>query len=237
MSSHEQKPPKLEPVQVHSHLTYKEEAAYRVAVREKEFPLTPQKQAQLFELYLNGMTCEQIIGTQPPGIRLGAVVRACVEGDWYNKRQSYLNQLLNNVKTRVAQVQSESVNFAADLLAAAHKQHGRKLKKYLETGEEKALGDFAISNLTQYQKAASLLLSLTGQDKGNGKPLSPEQGVSERAVTGTQPFKKNDDGTIDGELVESNGEELGLIESLMRGPPTPEMAEAMIRALHEGKVK
>jgi hypothetical protein len=59
----------------------------------------------------------------------------------------------------------ESVMFSADLLASANKMFGDKLKKYIQTGDERELGTLKIDSLKQYRDAVELLLKLTGQDK------------------------------------------------------------------------
>lgn len=126
------------------------------------YPLAPVTQAKLFELYLNGSCCEDIQKLNPT-FTLGQVVDACVDGKWEQRRRNHINRLLSRVRDRVVQVQSESVEFMSNMLAAAHKLHGDKLKKFLQTGNEKDLGDVKIENLEQYRKAADVLLKLTGQ--------------------------------------------------------------------------
>lgn len=153
----------IDVVRVKSGLTHREEAAYRMHLKASEPPLSPSLQMQLFELYLNGYSCEQIASLNR-GIRLGAIVRAFKEGDWMNKRGAYINHLLENVKDRVQQVQCEAVVFASDLLAVAHKMFGGKLQRYLQTGDESELGGLAINSLKQYKETVDLLLKLTGQD-------------------------------------------------------------------------
>jgi len=220
------------PVRVYSHLTSQEEAAYRMAIHERDPALSPARQAQLYELYLNGMSCTEISRYAKGGARLGLVVKACVEGDWYNKYQTYTEHLLRTVTGRVRQVQSEAVNFAADCLAVAHKQHGLAMKKYLETGDPSDLGEFSLKNLSQYRTMVELLLKLTGQDRA--KPLNSLPPPPEKAVEGRQGSE-----TLEGEVV-PEGRSLpmpGPMELLMSGPPTPEMAAALIRGLHNGPAK
>lgn len=126
------------------------------------YPLAPLTQGKLFELFLNGKSPSEIQRLNPT-FTLGQVVDAYIEGEWEKKRRTHVNRLLSRVRDRVVQVQSESVEFMADMLASAHKLHGDKLKRYLQSGNEKDLGDLKIENLEQYRKAADVLLKLTGQ--------------------------------------------------------------------------
>lgn len=150
-------------VRVESHLNEREEVALQQHLKAREPGLSPTLQAEMFELYLKGATLEEIARVNK-GIRLGAIVRAWKEGDWHNRRLLYLKGLFDGLRERVQQAQGESVTFLSDLLATAHKLHGDKLRRYLQTGDEKELGDLAIKNLGQYKMALELLLKATGQD-------------------------------------------------------------------------
>jgi hypothetical protein len=71
--------------------------------------------------------------------------------------------LFEGVRERVEQVQMESVLFTTDLLSSANKMFGDKLKKYIQTGDERELGALKVDSLKQYRDAVDLLLRLTGQ--------------------------------------------------------------------------
>lgn len=176
-----EKKEKEEVIVVGEGLSLREDAAYRTHMRANEQPLSPKTQAELFELYIHGFSCEEILRlNRSKGFRLGAIVRACKEGEWYSKRAEYITSLLTNVADRVRQVQSESVMFIANTLAVAHKQYDEQHKLYLQTGDREYLKDsLAITNLAQYFKVAEMLLRLTGQD--NNKTVKNEHKVDIRA--------------------------------------------------------
>ena len=166
----------------------REEAALRVHMRNKEPPLAPSAQAALFEGFLNGQSCEEM-ALLNRGWQLGAIVRACVEGDWHARKSQHLDSILHQVKSRVEQVQVESVLFTANLLAAANKKHGIALRKYLISGDEKDLDGLAINSLKAYKEAVELLMKLTGQDtpkpiKTIDQPLHDPAAVAKPVVTG-----------------------------------------------------
>ncbi len=144
-------------------LTPREEGAYHMHMKSGDVGLSPSLQAELFELYLSGNTLEEI-WRRNQALRLGAIVRAFIEGDWQLRRQEYVNALLGSVKDRVQQVQVEAVHFTADGLAVIQKRIGNDLKRYLQTGNKDDLGDAKDWGLHQFKQLVEMLLKLTGQD-------------------------------------------------------------------------
>jgi hypothetical protein len=129
------------------------------------YPLAPTVQAQLFGLYLQGRSLGEIRQLNHPAFSLGQIVHAAIEGDWYRQKLEYQGNLLQAAKERLQQIGCESVQFLADSLAAAHKQHGEALQKYLQSGNAADLGAFGIGSIRQYKEVAELILKMTGQDK------------------------------------------------------------------------
>jgi hypothetical protein len=145
-------------------LSPEEARAYRIYLKKNDPPLAPRIQAELFSLYLNGSSTEEIAALNP-NFNLGMIVRAKVDGLWDLRRQEHLDHLLSTVKDRALQVQLESVVLTSDMLASANKMFGNKFKKFLQTGDDKELGTLKIDSLKQYRDAVDLFMKLTGQDK------------------------------------------------------------------------
>lgn len=145
-------------------LSSRERAAYDDYMAKNPPPISPLTQAQFLALFLRGKTCEEIQSLNS-GFPLGAIVHCRMEGEWDRRLEEYRDQLFNGIRERLTQVELESVNFLADLLAVAHKQHGNRLKKYLQTGEEKELGEMTINSLKGYAQVSELLVKVTGQDR------------------------------------------------------------------------
>lgn len=163
-------------------LSPREERAMSLHLAAREPPLGTSLQLQFFEMYLQGVTLEEIVRANR-GVKLGALVRAAVEGGWYQRREDHIKQLLDTVKNRAGQMHLEGVNFISNLLAVAHKRHGAKLLRYLQTGDEKDLGAFSIETVSAYKTIAELLLKLTGQDKKPPPPPPDTKDVGGREVT------------------------------------------------------
>jgi hypothetical protein len=145
-------------------LSPEESRAYRLYLKKNDPPLAPRIQAELFSLYLNGSSTEEIAALNP-NFSLGMIVRAKVDGLWDMRREEHLDRLLSTVKDRAMQVQLESVVLTSDMLASANKMFGNKFKKFLQTGDDKELGTLKIDSLKQYRDAVDLFMKLTGQDK------------------------------------------------------------------------
>lgn len=146
-----------------SHLTHREEAALRTHLRSGDPPLSPTLSAQIFELYLKGSTLEQIARVNK-GLRLGAIVRAAEEGDFYGRRKLYLEGLYDGVRGKVQQAVAEAADFTSDYLAVCYKLHGDKFKLYLQSGNEADLGDMKPTSIRQFQVMFDLLLKMSGSD-------------------------------------------------------------------------
>ena len=149
---------------IRSNLTQAEITAYEKYISDGKPPLAASAQAQLYQLFLNGKTCEEIARLNP-NLSLGLIVRARVDGCWDEKRDAHIGSLLDGVRERVQHTQLEAVNFACDLLSAVHKLQGDRLKKYLQTGDPNELKELGPLSLKTYRDVVEMLLKLTGQDK------------------------------------------------------------------------
>lgn len=162
---------------VESGLTHREEAALRMHLEAREPQLSPSLQAELFSLYLNGLSCEDI-QKHNKNLRLGAIVRAARDGDWHNKRLDYVQGLLNGVRDQAQQTQAESVVFVSRGLAMVEKLYGARIHRFLQTGNEEDLGDLKNWGLSQYKTLIELFLKLTGQDSTKRVGVSVTGGIT-----------------------------------------------------------
>jgi len=143
-------------------LSEKELKAYEYFVASEEAEISPTTQAQLFELFLNGKSCQEI-HKMNPGFQLGQIVSSRINGQWDELRKEYQDGLLKNVKDRAQQAQLETVVLLSDMLAAASKIHGKRLKKFIQTGDEKDLGGLRIESIRTLKDVLEMLLKATGQ--------------------------------------------------------------------------
>lgn len=149
-----------------------------LAVR-KESSLSPLLSAQLFESFLQNRECADI-ARDWKGVQLGQVVAAAVDGDWHDRRDEYSTRLHERVVIRAEQAAAESVDFVADILSVAHKQHGAALRRYLSTGNLEDLDGFEVKSIDQYRKVIQTFLELTGH-KPSGALTAPGKRADDAA--------------------------------------------------------
>ena len=154
-------------------LSPREKHAYVVWQGSDKPCIAPSLNAKLFALWLNGKTCEEIRAMNA-ALSLGEVVAARVAGRWDERRDEHLDRLLTQTSLRVQQVTMETATFVCDLLAVASREHGERLLRYLQTGDEKELGDFRITSLGGLGKAIEILQKLTGDDRVKKLDVSGE---------------------------------------------------------------
>jgi hypothetical protein len=161
---------KVEPTQ--NKLTVAEEYAYNYFLQQLAknlvYILAPSVQERFFESFLAGMDCAEIRRLNPQ-FSLGQVVYACVTGKWHERKEDHIQKLLEGAKERVQQVSLESVDFISNLLTATHKQYGDAFKRYLQSGDDKELGEMNPRSIKQYKEIVELLMKVTGQDSSNKK--------------------------------------------------------------------
>jgi hypothetical protein len=167
-------------------------------------PLSPGSALKLYELFVQGIECAEIARLNPT-LGLGIILRARIDHEWDKRRDEYLGDLYSQANTRLRQVGAESLNFLGLALAAAHKDLGEHMKKYLMSGNPEDLGPFRIMSFKTYQSVVETLVKLTGQDNQKtvkvegevhhtgeaatpGAKLTPEQADAMRAaLVGKKP--------------------------------------------------
>lgn len=128
-------------------------------------PLSPDTAAKFFELYLNGTDCYDIWKINK-AFPYGAILDARIKYKWDIQKEEYAIRLQDNIKKKVAQAQLETADLMSDMLLAAKKKNGIKLKRYLQTGDEKELEDsLNIGSLKTLKDIVEGLMKITGQDR------------------------------------------------------------------------
>lgn len=151
------------------------------------YPLNTTKSLQLYSLFLDGSTITEISDLNPE-VGLGTIVNSALEGSWNLKRKQYLEELYSRAKDRAVQVVAEGASFVATLLSAAHKKHGQKLKRFLQTEDPKDLTDcMTIDSLRSYREGVEVLMKLTGQDSIKRVQVTGEVTHTETPPTPKEP--------------------------------------------------
>lgn len=118
-----------------------------------------------FELFLHGNNVDEIHrlnNTFPKS----AIQWSRIKYGWDNLREDHMQNLHQSTMQKVMKAQLDATSLIADVLSATSKKHGDKLKKFLQSGNEKDLkGALDISNINQLTKMTEALTKITGQDK------------------------------------------------------------------------
>lgn len=164
--------------------------------------------AQFFNLYLNGSNFQEIHSLNK-AFPYESILWAAVKYNWELKKTEYVINLQNEVVQKVIKAQLETTSLITDVLAAANKKHGTKIKKYLQTGNEADLGDaLNVKSLNELMKVGEALQKITGQDRNininkketsninvsvstkEGSNLSPEGAADVLAIVAEEIRKK-----------------------------------------------
>lgn len=127
--------------------------------------LAPSTMAAFFELFLNGCSIDEIHKLNK-GFPIEAIHWARAKYQWDQKKEMYLMQLHSTVRDKLVKAQIETIGLITDLLSAANKKHGVKIKKFLQTGNEDDLeGALSVDSINSLLKVTEALQKLTGQDR------------------------------------------------------------------------
>lgn len=132
-------------------------------IESGKHPLSPETAANFFGLFLSGNSIGEIHRLNK-AFPYEAILWASVKYDWHEKRDEYALNLQAQTAQKVMVAQMETAGLMADLLSAANRKHGDKIKKYIQSGNENDLGEgLSIESLHNLMKIAESLQKITGQ--------------------------------------------------------------------------
>lgn len=128
-------------------------------------PLALVAAQKFFELYLNGYDVKEINRLNPTFTK-GAILLAKVRYDWDKMYDDAMQEMNRRIINKMNKAAVEATSIYTDMIAAANKNHGDKLKKYLQTGDEKYLEDsITINSIKDLATVIDSLQKLSGADK------------------------------------------------------------------------
>ncbi|MDE2425726.1 MAG: hypothetical protein KGO96_07450 [Elusimicrobia bacterium] len=114
-------------------LTKVEKKALKDFFNGKYYQIEIGRALQLYELFLNDVSCEDIARIN--NIGLGQVIDARIRLDWDGRKERYIDSLFNGIEQKVHKTKLESISFMSDMISVMHKRYGAGVKKYLQTGD------------------------------------------------------------------------------------------------------
>lgn len=134
--------------------------------RSGSAPLALSTALKMYELFLLGKSCEEIMRANDSRFPLGMILEARIRYDWDKRREAYIESLFTETTGLVKQRQLESAVFLGDLVAAAHKQFGSKIQKFIQSGDVADLpSDFKVTSITSYKMVVDAFMKITGMDQ------------------------------------------------------------------------
>jgi len=135
----------------------------RLYIENGRHQLAPDTATKFFELFLNGVEPEEIHRLNK-AFPYEAILWSMVKYSWPQQRDEYIAKLQSTVRDKVIKAQLETTGLLTDMLSAANKHHGDKIKKFLQTGEASDLdGALNIDSVGNLLKILDGLLKVTGQ--------------------------------------------------------------------------
>jgi hypothetical protein len=164
-------------------LTDRERRALEAWRKRGDAPIPLDESIRMYELYLNGYSCEQIEktlrSTNPniPSYSLGQLVNARIDHDWDERRLRHLNELYEEVNERVRKTKADVTSFLSDVLTVTHVEEGEKLRRWLVSHKDADKSMFQVSGIGSYKEVLALFMNISGlSNKGRrGRVTNPTQ--------------------------------------------------------------
>lgn len=158
-------------------LSPQEQYALVYSKENKQMEVSRDKADEMFDLFLNGKTCDEIRKLNK-GIGLGQIVNCRVRDEWDARRDEHRRSLIEQVPPRVKDAQLIAADFLSDLLAASVLLHWDNIKKYLQDKNKAHLEGTPLEKgvtFKQIKEIVEMLRAVTGQE--NRKTVQVEGSV------------------------------------------------------------
>ena len=128
--------------------------------------LSPNTASQLFSLFLQGYSIDALVKQNQNygSLGLGLISQARVEYGWDQEREAYIKSLMESTRVSAEKSTLESLQFSQDGRAVYHRLIGGKFKKFLQSGNEEDLGEFAGMSFASYLKFVDLFRTMSGKE-------------------------------------------------------------------------
>lgn len=145
------------------YLTPDEQKALTEYQEARKPELAVETSMAFFQLFLNGYSVDEI-HEMNKAFPVEAIHWARLKYGWDKRKDQYITEMHEKIVTKVTKAQLETTNLMTDLLTVTTKKYGDKLKRYLQTGNEKDLeGVMGVQSIAQLLKLMDGLQKITGQ--------------------------------------------------------------------------
>lgn len=140
-------------------------------------PIAATRAAQMFELFLEGYTCQAIAKINAP-FREGDILYLRKRYEWDRNRDEFTYNLQVQMSTKLAKAKLESLEFITNQMAVVHKEFREKSLKYLQTGKEEDKPEHWISSPAAYKGLLEAMQKITGEDRVTSQNIRSEAKVT-----------------------------------------------------------
>jgi hypothetical protein len=146
------------------------------------------KLTQMMDLYLSGKTYVQISSAMR--IAKPVIMYLSKKFQWYVARREYLVDVEKSLSSRLIESKIESQDFLLTLSQGWQEYMGKKVKKYISSGDERFINEIDLKVLDKYLKTLEILHK-TG---GSGEGKNPTVGLN---LGGGVTVKKINDNEVE----------------------------------------
>lgn len=135
--------------------------------------ISDQNLYRWLNLYMVGKSYEEIAQETKSQIEL--ILCVSKRNGWASKKRAYHEAIATNLTSRLMETRLQGLSFLSDVIHFYHKNVGKNIKEYLETGNEKAAEKIDLKNLDKYYKAMDMVEKLMfkpSDDKDGAKPIN-----------------------------------------------------------------
>lgn len=221
-------------------LDHKDRGAYAYFLKAKQAPIALDTADELFQLYLQGASCDDIRKGAGAAFGHGQIVAARVQYAWDARRDEYRRNLVARVPARAQQVHLEQADFVADLLTISRVAIQKKIRKAMASGKPEDLEGIPIpTNVKDLRELLDMFIKVTGQDKkrievSGNVTVDNKTGVATKVTSATADAIMDE--LLDAEEVEpidvpATPAPKKLTSATLAKTPVPKTAEEMITFL------
>lgn len=149
---------------------------------KQEPPLHLSVALKLYELFLNGYTCEDIYNVNGGKYPLGQIVDAKERYSWEETRARQVAGLMSKIEDKIVKTKYEAINVVTDLVNAASKLYNTRIQEYLQNGDESVLETLEITNIKNFKTLVGMLNELTEDKAPTAKGPTVNGNVTQNIV-------------------------------------------------------
>lgn len=149
---------------------------------KQEPPLHLSVALKLYELFLNGYTCEDIYNVNGGKYPLGQIIDAKERYSWESNREKQVAGMLSKIEDKIVKAKYEAINVVSDLVNAASKLYNTRIQEYLQTGDESVLETLEITNIKNFKTLVGMLNELTEDKTPTAKGATVNGNVTQNIV-------------------------------------------------------